>query len=165
MNIRIPILAALTSFVLWPGTAAVAQTATTQFDVRITITAQCLLSSLGEMNFGTNGIISAAINATTAITVLCTNGTNYNIGLNAGLGIGATLPERRMTGPAGAIVSYFLYKNTQRTAVWGAIGGSDTQAGTGTGVLQTYTVYGQVPAQTTPAPGAYTDTITATLTY
>jgi spore coat protein U-like protein len=44
---------------------------------------------------------------------------------------------------------------------------------TGTGALasgapakdQTVTVYGRVPPQDTPGPGAYTDTVTATVTF
>jgi spore coat protein U-like protein len=38
-------------------------------------------------------------------------------------------------------------------------------SGTGIGSSQNYTVYGRVQAQTTPAPGTYTDTITVTVTY
>jgi spore coat protein U-like protein len=36
---------------------------------------------------------------------------------------------------------------------------------TGNGADQTFTIYGRVPAQTTPAPGTYTDTVTVTVTY
>jgi len=42
---------------------------------------------------------------------------------------------------------------------------TDTVAATGNGASQSYTVYGRVPAQTTPAPGTYTDTVTVTVTY
>ena len=36
---------------------------------------------------------------------------------------------------------------------------------TGSGVSQSFTVYGRVPAQSTPAAGSYTDTIKVTVTY
>jgi hypothetical protein len=42
---------------------------------------------------------------------------------------------------------------------------SNWESGTGSGLGQSLTVYGLVPAQTTPAPGIYTDTIVATVTY
>jgi spore coat protein U-like protein len=49
--------------------------------------------------------------------------------------------------------------------VWGNTVGTDTVAATGSGAAQSYTVYGRITAQTTPAPGTYTDTITVTVTY
>jgi outer membrane usher protein len=38
-------------------------------------------------------------------------------------------------------------------------------ASTGNGASQPFTVYGRVPPQTTPTPGAYSDTVTVTVTY
>ena len=38
-------------------------------------------------------------------------------------------------------------------------------AGTGNGNAQTLTVYGHIAAQTTPAPGAYADTVNVTVTF
>ena len=42
---------------------------------------------------------------------------------------------------------------------------TDTQGGTGSGAVQNYTVYGQVAPVSSPAAGAYTDTIAVTVTY
>ena len=70
-----------------------------------------------------------------------------------------------MTAPGGALVNYTLYSDTNRTTVWGQTIGTDTVSASGSGAAQSYTVYGRVPVQTTPAPGAYTDTITVTVTY
>jgi spore coat protein U-like protein len=42
---------------------------------------------------------------------------------------------------------------------------TDTVAGVGNGAAQPYTVYGRVLPQVTPAPGAYSDTITITVTF
>ena len=88
----------------------------------------------------------------------------YNVGLNAGTGTGATVAVRKMTSGANTI-TYSLYKDAARTTVWGNTFNTDTVAATGTGVAQTYDVYGRVPPQTTPQPGTYTDTIIVTLTY
>jgi len=49
--------------------------------------------------------------------------------------------------------------------VWGNTVYIDTVSATGNGAAQSYTVYGRIPAQTTPAPNTYTDTITITVTY
>ena len=94
----------------------------------------------------------------------CTDTTPYNIGLDAGTGTGATVTVRKLTS-GGATVNYTLYSDTGRTTVWGNTVSTDTVAATGNGASQSYTVYGRVPAQTTPAPGTYTDTVTVTVTY
>ena len=109
------------------------------------------------------GRIDCAVNQTSTIQVQCTNTTPYNIGLNAGTATGATVTTRKMTN-GGATVGYALYSNAGMTTNWGNTVGTDTVSGTGNGA-QPYTVYGQVPAQSTPAAGTYTDTITVTVTY
>ncbi len=94
----------------------------------------------------------------------CTNTTPYNIGLDAGTGSGATVTTRKLTNGA-ATINYSLYTTSGRTTVWGNTVGTDTVAATGNGASQSYTIFGRVPAQTTPAPATYSDTITVTVTY
>lgn len=43
--------------------------------------------------------------------------------------------------------------------------GVDTLSGTGNGTTQTVTVYGRAPAPQLPIAGAYTDTVTVSITY
>jgi spore coat protein U-like protein len=144
--------------------AAQAATATTSFQVQLTIQAQCLINSASTLNFGTQGVLSANVDQTSTIQVQCTNSTPYNIGLDAGTGTGATVTTRKLTG-GGATINYTLYSDSARTSVWGNTVGTNTVASTGTGASQSFTVYGRIPAQTTPAPTTYTDTITVTVTY
>lgn len=144
---------------------ALAATATGSFTVQITIQASCVLVSTATLTFTAVGVIAANDDASTTLSVQCTNTTPYNIGLNAGTGTGATVASRKMTGTGGALVNYTLYSDTNRTTVWGQTIGTDTVSASGSGAAQPYTVYGRVPVQTTPAPGTYTDTITVTVTY
>jgi spore coat protein U domain-containing protein, fimbrial subunit CupE1/2/3/6 len=144
--------------------SARAATATTSFQVQLTIQAECLINSASTLNFGTQGVLSANVDQTSTIQVQCTNTTPYTIGLDAGTGAGATVATRKLTGGA-ATVNYSLYSNAGRTTVWGTTIGSNTVASTGTGAAQSFTIYGRIPAQTTPAPATYTDTITVTVTY
>lgn len=159
---RILLLAA--PAILLPGVAS-AQTATTQFDVQITIVGECQINAAEDLNFGNVGVIAGNVDATSDIEVLCTASTPFNLGLDEGEGAGALVNARLMTGPAAATLGYGLYRDAARSLLWGETIGSDTQAGTGTGTAQSFTVYGRVPAQTTPEPGTYTDTVTVTLTY
>lgn len=144
--------------------ASYASTATATFLVQLTITSSCTINSASTLNFGSQGVLTAPVNQTSAIQVQCTNTTPYNIGLDAGTATGATVTTRKMTNGA-ATVGYALYSDAGRTTNWGNAVGTDTVSGAGSGVSQSYTVYGQVPAQSTPAAGAYADTITVTVTY
>jgi spore coat protein U-like protein len=141
-----------------------ATTTTSTFTVQITITASCTINSASTLNFGSQGVLTANVDQTSTIQVQCTNTTPYNIGLNAGTATGATVTTRKMTSGSNT-VSYALYSDSGRTTNWGNTVGTDTVAATGTGASQSFTVYGRVPAQTTPAPATYTDTITVTVTY
>jgi len=140
-----------------------AATVTGTFQVQINIQAACTIASATDMNFGNVGVLSANVDTTSTITVQCTATTPYNISLNAGLNGGA-VTTRQMSG-AGGLVNYSLFRDPARTLNWGETIGSDTSVGTGSGSTQAYTVYGRVPAQATPSPALYTDTITVTVTY
>jgi spore coat protein U-like protein len=70
-----------------------------------------------------------------------------------------------MTGGASTL-DYALYQETGRTTNWGNTPGTDTPAATIAPVLATtLTVYGRVASGQNVAAGAYTDTVTATVTY
>jgi spore coat protein U-like protein len=147
------------------GGKADAATATGTFQVQITIQATCILVSATNLNFGTNGVLSAVINQTSTINVQCTNTTPYNIGLDAGVNGGSVTTRQMKGGPTNQLINYSLFSNAGMTQNWGQTIGTDTVAATGNGAAQPFTVFGQVPAQTTPSPGLYTDTITVTVTY
>ena len=134
------------------------------FTVTATLAASCAVTAT-NMTFPTSGVLNAAKDTSSNLTVTCTSTTPYNVGLSAGTGAGATTALRRMTGSGGATVGYTLYRDASRTQLWGTTIGSDTIAGTGTGSAQALTVYGRVPAQSTPAPGLYQDVINVTVTY
>lgn len=146
-----------------PGPLNDEQTTSTSFTVTATVLTTCTVSAT-NMNFGSVAALSSNVDASSSLTARCTNGTPYNVGLSVGNGVGATVANRKMTS-GGSTVSYSLYSNSGRTTVWGNTVGADTVGGTGTGNNQVLTVYGRVPAQTTPAAATYTDTIVVTVTY
>lgn len=150
---------------LLAATPAQALTTTTSFTVQITIAKSCSFNTANTLNFGgAIGTLTSNIDQSTTISLTCTNTTPYSLGLNAGIGTGATVAARKMENGA-ASVTYSLYSDSGRTTVWGDTVGTDTVSGTGSGSSQSYTIYGRVPTQTTPAPQTYTDTVTATITY
>lgn len=142
-----------------------AATATSSFQVNLTIQGECKVQSASNVSFGTHGVIDANIDTTNAIGVQCTNSTPYTVALSAGGGTGATVAARKMTSAANDTVSYSLYRDASRTQLWGVTQNVDTASGTGNGSVQTYTAYGRVAAQATPAMGSYSDLVAVTVTY
>lgn len=134
------------------------------FEVSMRIVADCIISANG-IDFGqTQGVLTQAITGNSSINVTCTNTTPYNIGLSAGTGTGSSGTTRFLsgTGPNAGAVRFNLYQ-AQGSGLWGSTQGTDTVGGTGNGAQQTLTVYGEIPAQATPAPDSYKSTITATV--
>lgn len=119
----------------------------------------------GALNFGSVGVLSAPKDAQSSLSVTCTNSTPYSIGLDDGQQ-GLSPAARRMK-LGTELVTYGLYKDSGRNLPWGgpSYGAAFTAGGTGTGGAQPLTVYGRVPAQTTPSPGSYGDQVIATITY
>ena len=144
--------------------AASAATSTGSFQVTLTIQGTCSLQTATVLAFGAQSAIASNLDATSSISVLCTNATPYTIGLNAGTGTGATVAQRVLTN-GSATLNYSIYSDSARTQVWGVTPGTDAQAGTGTGATQTYTAYGRIPPASNLTAGAYTDTISVTVTY
>ncbi len=131
--------------------------------VQATIQALCHVDAT-DMNFGTlNGLLNSNRETTSSLSITCTQGTAYNVGLDNGEHYANGY--RRMAGPNGNYVKYQLYRNANRTQLWGNTIGTDTVTGTGTGSTQNLTVWGRVPPQTTPPAGNYSDTIQVTITY
>ncbi len=145
---------------------AYATTTTGTFGVQLAIQAQCTIVSTQTLDFGTSGVINANIDpAGVTLNVQCTHTTPYNIGLDGGANGGDTTTRLMKGGPSNETIQYKLFTNAGRTTNWGNTVGTDTVAGTGNGDAQPFSIYGRVPPQTTPTPGAYSDTVTVTVTY
>ena len=148
------------------GSAQAAGTRTTTFPVTATVASNCLIDSASTMAFG-NYDGSAQIDSTSAIAVRCSKNAPYTIALNDG-GAGSIAPRKMSFGTE--TLEYNLYSDTNRTSVWGSTGGTNTSGGTGTGLANalTHTVYGRLfnnVNNQAAAVGAYSDTITVTVTY
>jgi len=147
-----------------------ADTATGTISVTATVVSSCTLSaSSAPVAFG--NVISGysqAFNATGDVYVTCGNGVSYNVGLDNGANYGSGTRNMILSG-GSALLPYQLYRSTSdRTAgspTWGTTIGTNTLAGTATGSQQTIPVYGQVPANQSPTPGSYGDTVNITVTY
>ena len=149
--------------VMKPALAQATTTRTATFLVSLTLTSDCQIST-NPLNFGSSGVLQAAINQTATLNVTCSTSTPYNIGLDAGSVTGSTVAARLLAN-GSTTVQFQMYSDTARSVVWGNTIGTNTVTGTGTGAVQALTVYGQVPTQTTPAAATYTSTVTMSVTF
>ena len=140
-------------------------TATSTFQVKVTIQAQCLAATATTLDFGTQGVFAANVDQISTLQVQCTNTTPYNIGFDKGANGIAVTARKMKGGPTNELLSYSIYSDAGRVTNWGNTVGTDTVSSIGNGAAQSFTAYGRIPVQTTPTPGAYTDTITVTVTY
>lgn len=147
---------------------AQAGTASNSFQVTATVVSACTVSGT-TLNFGSSiDPLAAAtpLDATSSLSVQCTNTTPYTVALNAGVNAGgaSNFGGRAMKSGSNTL-AYQLYLDAGRSSVWGDGTGSSTVSGTGTGSAQTLTIYGRLPSLANVVPGSYTDTVTVTVSY
>jgi len=145
------------------GSAGVASTF--PFTASATVPSNCRAYTTTDLDFGSiPGLITSNTDQISTIDMTCTGRTGWNVGLNNGQNASGSVRRMRL-GATGNYVAYELYSNSGRTTRWGNTINTDTIPGTGTGLAQSLTVYGRVPATQTVPSGSYSDIITVTVTY
>jgi spore coat protein U-like protein len=148
--------------------AASAATANGTLSVSATVNATCFVDSASALAFSSYDPSQGERTGTSSITVRCTNGTQFDIGLDKGKGAGATEESRVMTSGTNTL-AYSLHQDAAHSKVWGNTVGTntvrDTGIGLGSGTAITKTVHGKIPDQPNAVPGSYTDQVTVTVTY
>ncbi|MDC6167206.1 Csu type fimbrial protein [Paucibacter sp. XJ19-41] len=157
----------LAAALLGAGSAGAA-TAGNTFQVQATVVSACTVSG-SAMNFGASIdplATATPLDASSTLSVVCTNTTPYTVSLNAGANAGgaSNFTNRAMKSGANSL-GYQLYLDAGRSTVWGDGTASSTHSGTGTGSTQSLTIYGRLPSLANVVPGSYTDTVTVTVTY
>lgn len=142
--------------------AFASQTAT--FLVSAQILPACTITA-APLNFLTY-TSTADSKVNTTLTVICTPGTTYKVGLNKGVN-GTATNARKMVGTTSSsnVLNYGLYLDAAYANNWDA---TAPNWATGTAALSgipPLTVYGKIPAGQNSAVDNYTDTVTATVTF
>lgn len=112
------------------------------------------------------GVIDTARNSRGAgeVVVRCDAPAEFRVGLSPG---GEGGEERRMRGPGGARLTYFLFADPGYSIPWGdgrAIGSSRAGRSDGEGPVR-LTVHGIIPPQPGTPEGDYQDSLEVTLTF
>jgi spore coat protein U-like protein len=141
------------------STNAFAESKTANFDVKVQVLSTCSISA-SNMTFSsiTTGTTSNT-DATSSLTVNCSQGTPYTVSLDGGKNYSA---GRRLASGA-SYINYYFYSDAGRSSEWDS---AAPQSGTGSGSDQNVTVYGRIPSgQSIGYTGSYADTVIATITY
>jgi spore coat protein U-like protein len=133
------------------------------FKAQATVTNNCFINTQ-TLAFGpSNRVLRSAVRAVGALSVQCTANNPYMIALSGGTVSGKPAARQMVNTATGERISYEI-SGTLDGALWGdGSAGTSLVTGTGTGAIQAVRMYGKVPAQRTPSPGSYRDTVTATI--
>lgn len=135
----------------------------TSFNVNATAINNCTITTT-PMAFVSTSILTGNLRSTSSLSVRCVNGSAYQIALNGGTVAGNVAGRKMKNAVTGELIGYRLSAVLDGATLWGdGNAGTSMVTGTGTGAIVPLTVYGLVPAQASPTPGDYKDTVTATI--
>jgi spore coat protein U-like protein len=160
--------AALIAFGGFTASAA-GSTATAHFDVTLIITSTCSVTTGTPVDiaFGSHPSTDTALAASNSISVNCSKGTPYDIGLlPTNTGGTANGTGNLLTSDSGSAdsIPYKLFQDSGSTKAWGNTVGINTLHDTGTGGSVSKTVYATI-ASANYTPDSYKDTVDVTVTY
>jgi len=135
-----------------------------RFQVSATAVDSCEVTA-SDLAFGTYDPLNPSpTDAHSVVTITCTVDSGYAIGLDAGVGSGATVTTRRLSNGASTL-NYTLYRDSTRNLVWGNNGEEEIVTGVGTGAPTEYPVYGRIPPRQSIKRGVYNDTVTVWVSF
>lgn len=162
MKLNHIIFGATAAFCTMTAQAAWADTATSNISVSAAVSTVCTFDAT-PLAFGELAL-TGATPGTATISVTCTGGGAYTVGL--GNGLHNVAAQRNLVSGAN-ILAYDMFQDPARGVRWGDAG-AGLVSGTGNAAAQVLTVYGQVTTGQALVSGngvPYTDTILVTVTY
>ena len=124
------------------------------------VTEGCTLGTIGVIDFGEQSRLINKLDAVGSVQLTCPVTVSWT--LTFGPGRNASGGQRNMINADGDTVAYDLYRDAARTnriLIDGIV------SGTGTGAVQSTTVYGRVERDTLPAVGDYNDFVVVVLSF
>ena len=142
-----------------------AGTTTGNLSISATVSNNCQITNTPAIAFGSYNPLSVTpVDATGTISLACTKGAVAVIALDTSANpTHATGTTRAMKDAASDYVSYELYSDSSRTAVWKSSGVTEPAAPSKAAV--DYTVYGRIPAGQDVPANAYSDTVVITVSF
>ena len=147
------------------ATALQAGSTATHFDVTASVAPNCRIT-ISDLDFGSYDPLeqnaSRELDGAADVRLVCTRQARANIVIDAGR---SPLGVNRALSSGDQRVAYQLYRDADRTKVWGS--GADGLQFVSTGLRnpQQFTVYARIPPGQEVASGPYTDVVTATVDF
>lgn len=144
---------------------AIFASANARFQVSATVSADCRIS-VSDLSFGSYDPLgqnsSRELSAAAGVSMLCTRDARATIVLDAGR---TPLGGSRAMASGEQRVAYQIYRDADRTEVWGS--GADALQFVSTGIQrpQQFMVYARIPPGQEVASGTYSDVVTATVDF
>jgi len=143
-----------------------AATATANLTVSATVTNNCTIST-AALAFGTYDPVvantSSNLDGTGRVTIACTKGSTATIGL--GTGSNGSGSARRLSDGSGNYLSYELFSDSGRAAVWNTGSGLLSPTAAASKTARDFTVYGRISGNQDVPSGSYSDTVVATVNF
>lgn len=150
-------------FLTGTGNCVLGTSVAMPFQVSSNVINDCDIN-VGNLVFPNSSLLTSAIRSTSTLTARCSLNTAYRITFSAGTTAGNTISARKMIKTSASdLVSYQISNALDGASLGDGSGGTVVMGGTGDGTTKSQTVFGLVPAQTTPSPGDYKDTVVATV--
>ena len=147
--------------------SAVTSAASSNLNVSVTVAVNCTMTA-GTLAFGSYDPVganaAAALDASGTFTVACTKGA---AGVTIDLGQGGNYSSGRRMTFSSSYLSYQLYSDSNRSAIWGSTSGGSAinVSPPASSAPVTYTVYGRIPPGQDIAAGNYSDTVVMTVNF
>jgi spore coat protein U-like protein len=141
---------------------AFAGTDTTTFNVKANVVPSCMFTAATDIDFGNLDVHTGVKQAQGSVSVQCTIGPVYTIGLDDGLN--AVAGQRQIKGGTADFIAYDLYQDAGTSVVW-KNAAPDLLSLTGDGTVQTKTVYGVLNYSQIGVVESYLDVVTATVNF
>jgi spore coat protein U-like protein len=139
-----------------------AATASASFGVSAVVQDTCRASATDRAS---RIFAGGTTNATSPVSVTCSNQALYNVNFSAGTGLGANLTLRALTGAGTALLGNALNSFQPRLVSLDKSVGTDAATWTGNRSAQAFADHEQIAAGQHVSAGAYFDTIIVTVTY
>ncbi|WP_032115610.1 spore coat U domain-containing protein [Candidatus Arsenophonus nilaparvatae] len=136
--------------------------------VSLIVTNDCSTITAPNINFGSAPLISSFPNVSQTISITCTKGSLYNVGIDNGQH--AVNSVRNMANGSN-LISYDIYQGNTTTTRWGSSGSQLWSSANSTTIsadqlTRTYNYLAQIlTGQNTPTSGNYTDQLTVSVTF
>lgn len=136
-----------------------------RFEVTTTVTADCSITvtdlSFGQYDpLGQNG--SRELNAAAGVSMVCTRAARANIVIDAGR---SPIGSSRGLASGGQRVAYQIYRDADRTQVWGTGAEGLQFVSAGVQSPKQFVVYARIPPGQEVPSGTYSDVVTATVDF